>query len=796
MLPFEQDLKYAVRFFARRPLMTASALLTLAVGIGLSAAIFTFAHGVLWRELALPESERLVYLAEVGPPPERIRTRVSPANAADWAASTRTLDGLSTITALRPVLLDGTRAEEISCAAVSASFFRILPLKTLAGRLLLPHDASAPADGQAPADARRFRPGSVVISRRLWRERFGSRSDVVGDKVLFRTYGMVEVAGVVDPGFSFPLFGDVDCWFPDHRTTDVRTTRYLMVIGRLAQGASVSDAQAEFDVIAFRLAAAHPDANKDRGVAVTSLREHATREVRMQLWSLTGAGLCVLLIVSANVLNLLLANAASRRQEFATRIALGASRPQLVWQSVTESLLLTLVGGAAGLILAWWTVPWLVSVAPAGTPRLDEVAVGGSTAVAVASVSIVLGLVSGLLASSGLRARAGFLGRAASSDSCASRFRGILVVGEVALAVMLAIAASLLVRSMRIVTGLPLGFEPSQVVAIEFSPDVGTLARFKRELPALVATSPGVVAAGLGPIPLSEGQADTAVSLPESPTRFVPLGAAAVGEGYFDALGVRLLAGRFITRTDGPNTPPVAVLTESAGRRLLLEGAVGRTVLNAGERVQIIGVVEDIRLTPLELEPVPMMFVPATQRSPYLVENLLVRTSDDPLLAIAAIRTAAQQFDPLLPITRIETLTERVDTATAPRRFTLWLVVIFSLLALSLALIGVYAILAEWVARRVPEIGIRMALGATATSVVALVVRHGGVMLVAGIALGAAGAFSLNRLMSQFVFGVSASDPASFVGASVAILIAGAGACCAPAARAARTDPAVSLRRE
>jgi putative ABC transport system permease protein len=790
-----EDLRYAVRFFARRPVLTASAILTLAVGIGLSAAVFTFAHGVLWQELALPDSERLVYLAEIGPPPERAHARVSPANAADWARTTRTLDGLATFSPLRVVVVDGTRAEEIACAAVSLPFFRIVPVKTVSGRLLTPEDAGATPETHSTADTRRLRPAGVVISSRLWHRQFGGRPDIVGHTVQFRTFGAVEVVGILDPEFAFPMFGGADCWFADHRRADVRTTRYLVAIGRLAPGTSVSDAQAEFDVIASRLAAAHPDVNKDRGVAVTLLREHVTRDVRIQLWFLSAAGLCLLLIVSANVLNLLLANAASRRREFATRVALGASRAQLIRQALAESLVLALAGGAAGFVIARWTVPWLVSAAPVDTPRLDEIVVGGSTATVVAGASIILGVISGFLASRGSSAAAQFSVGRKFDDPHASRFRALLIVGEVALAVLLTVSASLLVQSMRAVTELPLGFEASNVVAIGFSPDSKMRARFVRELPDAAETIPGVIAAGLGPVPLGAGQADTAVSLPENPMRFVPLGAAAVGEGYFDALGVRLLAGRFITDEDGPGAPRVAVLTESASRSLLPDGGVGRTVLHEGERVQVVGVVEDIRLTPIEFEPVPMIFVSATQRSPYQTDDLMVRTSGDPLLTVPAIRTAVQEFDPRLPITQVERLTERVNTATGPRRFTLWLVVVFSVTALGLALIGIYAVLAEWVARRIPEIGVRMALGASAASVLALVVRHGGAMIGLGLSIGLTGALSLQRVLAQFTFGIAATDPGSFLIATVSVVGAGLCACLIPAARAARIDPSIALRQ-
>ncbi|HJR58201.1 MAG TPA: ABC transporter permease [Vicinamibacterales bacterium] len=805
-----RDAGYALRLFRRRPGMTASALLTLAIGIGLTAAVFSVVHGVLWRSLPLPDSERLVSLEEVSPAPQREGIRVSPDNFRDWEHDTRTLDALATISSSRPRIVQEAGAEEIVGAAVSASFFRIAPARVALGRLLTPADYARVEAQLGPRDPKRPRqspkPGVAVIGYGLWQRQFGGRPDIVGQRVSFGRLGLgdVEIVGVLEKDFRFPLVPDAECWLPDVPETGMRRARYLTAFGRLAPGKTVPEAQAEFDVIASRLEAAYPVANKGRGARVTSLREKVTGGVRTQLWLLAGSAICVLLIVCANVSNLLLTHTSGRQREFAARVALGASRAHLVRQALTEGLVLAWAGGFLGFLLARWTVPVLVTVAPVTIPRLDEVTVGLQVLAFAAAVSVVVGLVCGAVAIVGA-GRTGLdsplRSTGTSGRSAGRRFRQVLIVSEIALALMLAVAASLLVQTMRAVTALQLGFDPSNVISIGLSVDTRKLegasakARFESEMIAAVSSLPGVAAAGIGLRPLGSGGMGTVIRLPEDDESSV-IRVDAVGPGYLEALGARLVAGRFIEDRDNASGPKVALVNEAAARQYFQGEAVGRTVLNEKDPILIVGVLGDIRNAGLEGEPLPSLYLPSAQTSTFWTNNMLVRTTGDPRELLPAIRTVVRQIDPELPLTRIQTLEERLNEEIAPRRFTLRLVSLFSLIALGLAVVGIYGVVMESVAQRVPEIGVRMALGATAGNVMTMILRQGSRLIGIGIALGIATALAMNGVMSAFVFRVPTTDPVSYASAAVALIAASLAACAVPARRAARIDPVVALRQE
>ncbi|MEX2662257.1 MAG: ABC transporter permease, partial [Vicinamibacterales bacterium] len=693
-----RDAGYALRLFRRRPGTTASALLTLAIGIGLTAAIFSVVYGVLWRSLPLPGSERLVSLSEVSPPPAREPFRVSPANFLDWQQDTRTLDGLATIARPSIRIVQHGFAEEVEGAAVSADFFRIVPARVVVGRLLNAGDYEslsaqlAARDPKAP-DAAPI-PTSAVIGHRLWQRQFSGRADIIGQRAALGRWN-VEVVGVLEKDFVFPLAPEAECWLPDVLEPVQRRARYLMAIGRLAPGATVAEAQAEFDVIASRMEAAHPEGNKGWGARVTSLREHVTAGVQTQLWFLFGTACCVLLIAAANVSNLLLTHTSGRQRELVTRVALGASRAHLVRQALTEGLVLAVAGGVGGFLIAWWAVPSLVALAPQNIPRLTEVALGWEALAFAAIASVSVGLTCGLAASvtAGRSALGTTLRSTGAAGGHGGRVRQALIVGEIALALLLAVAAGLLVQSMRVVSALPLGYDPSNVISIGFSPDIRGMrdggaakARLEADLTDSIRSLQGVVAAGVGSRPLNPGGMGTAITLPGDPTHDVRITIDAVGPGYLEALGARLLEGRLLHDHDGLKAEPVALVNETAAKRHWPGGALGQTFLHEDKRpVLIVGVLNDVRRTGLEPDPEPTLYVPSAQTGSFWTNNMLVRTSGDPRELLPAIRTVVRQAYPELPLTRIETLVEGLAIATAPRRFTLWLVSLFSIIALGLA---------------------------------------------------------------------------------------------------------------
>ena len=524
--------------------------------------------------------------------------------------------------------------------------FRIVPLRVAAGRSLTAEDYTGNL-GPSETTVSRLQPRAVVISSARWKRRFGAGTDVIGAPARFRTYGSVEIVGVLDEAFAFPMFGGMDCWFPDDRRIDQRSSRYLMAIGRLAPGAGFSDAQSEFDVIAARLADAYPESNAGRGVSVTPLRQHITEPIRAQLWFLLAAALGVLTTVCANVSSLVIAGAASRRREFATRAALGATRWQLSRQILVESLALALTGGAAGFLVTLSVVPWLVAQAPPGLPRLDEVRVDAATLWFSVAVACVVGLLS---AAAGI-AGAGITGRTRRAQyTC----RWLLVTGEIAIALLLAVTASLLGQSMKAISSLPLGFEQSRALSVSFSPDVLKVnrqgeRRFEMELVAAIRTVPGVVAAGIGPRPLGTGLAEAAVAFSADQSVPVPIEAAVVGPGYFEALGAGLVSGRFLDQHDRREHPLVAVVNERARRSFLPDTAEGAAIFVGDKKFEVVGVVRDVRLSGLEHQPEPMLFFSGAQFSPVWTNNIVVRTSTDPSEAIAAIRRVVQRLDPEMP---------------------------------------------------------------------------------------------------------------------------------------------------
>jgi putative ABC transport system permease protein len=802
-----RDASYALRLLRRRPGLAASAVVTLAIGIGLNAAVFSLVNSVMWRDLAIPGGDRLVRLYEVTPPPDAVAGSVSADNFLDWQARAKNFDAMATIAWDRLTLVGSGDPEELPAARVSNGFFRVAPIRPALGRLFNESDyapLAAALKSRAPrSDDDPPEPSVAIITHALWLRQFQGRPDVIGTTVRLGR-GTVEVVGVLAAGFAFPGWEETEVWLPRVLEPVGRRARYLSAFGRLGPGVSLQQAQAELDVIAGQLASAFPRANKGWGIRSVGLLDSMTEGIGIQLWFLFGAAGCVLLIACANVANLLLAHAVGRRHELATRVALGASRAHLVRQAVTEGLLLAAAGGAAGLALAYWFLPLIVRLAPGAIPRLSEVAVDGRALVFTAATSLLVGLGCGLagwLRPDHATAR-GVLRSAGPAARQGRRLRQALTVSEIAVALMLVVATGLLVRTVRTVGGLELGFDPSNVISIGLTPDIRQYAgpakvQFESDLIARVRSLPGVVAAGIGSRPLGEGTFGTVVTLAESPGQEIPMSLDVVGAGYLDALGARLTNGRAFDARDVAGAPQVALVNAAGARRLWSgQAAVGRFLAIEDHRIEVVGVVADVRRKGLEADVEPTLYLPSAQQLRFSTGNMLVRTQSAPEEIMPAIRAIMRQVDRNQALTRVQTLAARLAEALAPRRQMLWLVGLFSMMALGLALVGVYGVMAESVAQRVPEIGVRMALGATGSDVVQLVLRQGSLMIALGLMLGIAGAAALNRVMAGFVFRVSTTDPGTFAVACMCLTAATLAACVVPAARASRIDPVLALRQE
>jgi putative ABC transport system permease protein len=807
----KRDVGYALRTLRRRPAFAAGVLLTLAVGIGLTTAIFTVVHGVLIRGIPIQGSDRLVRLYDVSPAPERTLGSVSSANFLDWRAQATTIHGMALLGWDAGILAGDGYPEQLQALTVTEDFFSILGATPLHGRLFVEDDYRPLRTFFAQTGRRtlpRPDPAVIVITHGLWQRRFGGRAGVVGERM--RLDGKpVEIVGVLGPDFWLTRRPDeaeesLDYFVPAAADPGQRRARYLKAIGRLAPGVSLSQAQAELDVIGAALAVAYPDANKDRGVLATPLREATGETVRTELWFLFGAAICVLLVACANVTNLILTHATGRRHEVATRLVLGATRHHLIRQALTEGFVLAGIGGAAGVALAYATVPLLISLAPATIPRLDEVVIDWRILVFALTASTMVGLSCGMAANAAVDHRnpGATIGRAGVARSARGRrVRAALTAGQLALALMLVVASALMVRTMRSLGALELGFDPASAISVGITPDSqkhgGTAGvhAFEATLMTRMTAHPGVSAVGIGTRPLGGGMG-TRIRIQDGPEAGLGVDVDAVSPDFFKALGLALREGRRFTTADGPTAPRVAILNEAAAQALWPDGRpLGRTFLNNDAPFEVVGIVANVRRRSLEAEPPPVMYLPHMQASQFLVNNMIVRTKGDPRELLDDVRRIVAELDPDQALVRVATLEDVLSDALAPRRFILRLIGLFSVLALGLALLGVYGVVAESVAQRVPEIGIRMALGARPADVVRMVVSQGAWMVLAGLTIGLLGAIAAREVMASFVFGVPTSDPAAYVAAGLSLAATALASCLIPARTAAAIDPVVALRQ-
>jgi putative ABC transport system permease protein len=816
-----RDVSYAVRLLARRPGFAAITIGTLAIGIGLNSAVFSLTNAILLRPLPIPDSDRLVRLFDVGPAPLREAGAVSAPDFIDWRARAHSADGMALIGGTAVTLTGDGDPEQVRAMTVTEDFFSVLGAAPALGRLFTTADyaplnarfaqAAAPADtvvvaGQVLQRAGAAAPGVVVLGHDLWTRRYGARPDIVGQLVTM-SGRRVEVIGVLPAAFAFrdiPGWGTADCWIPAAADPRSRKARYLSAIARIAPGVTIETAQAELDVIARQLAVAYPESNQDRGARLVPLVDAQTGSVRSQLGLLFGAAVCVLLIACANTANLLLAHGSGRRAELATRLALGATRGQLVRQTMTESLVIALAGGIAGATVAAWALPALIALAPHGVPRLEEVRTDRWMFAFAACASIAIGCACGVAAALSIdRANPdpGELrtaGRAGGRHG--QRLRRVLIVAELSLALMLVVASGLLVRTLRALEAQELGFDPHHVVSIGLAPDIrkyrapGSLSRFQSELVARLRSVPDVVAVGIGARPLGGGGIAMTVRARDG-TR-VPVSVDVVSEGFLEALGIPLVAGRFIDATDVDGAPRICLVNAAAARLLTGKTApLGEPITMDRDEVRIVGVVADTRREELETAPGAAIYLSALQPSPFSVNNVLVRTKGNPRDVLPAARAVMRQLDPDQPLTRVTTLDERLAELLAPRRFLLRLVGFFSAIALVLAMIGVYGVMSEAVGRRVPEIGVRMALGAAPADIRKQFVAQGTRLAALGVIVGVIGALGLRQGMATLVFGVATTDVPTYAAACLCLLAAATAACAIPAARAAALDPVAALRR-
>ena len=802
-----QDLRYGLRVLWKTPGFTAVAVLALALGIGANTAIFSVVNGVLLRPLPFAEPERLVMVWMDNRVLELREDLGSYPNYVSWRDESQAFEHLAAFSNANPTLTtEGGEPERLQGVNATANFFNVLRAQPIAGRAFTVEEE---AEGQDAV---------VVIGHGLWQRRFGGEPGIVGRQITLNGRSRT-VIGIMPQGFRFP--GEADVWVPlapPARMREQRQAFWLSMVGRLKPGATVERAQTELSAIAARLEQQFPDSNQGFGAYVVSLHQQVVGRVRPALWVLLGAVGFVLLIACANVANLLLARAAARGREIAIRRALGAGRARLIRQFLTESVLLSLMGGALGLLLAIWGTDMLIALSPSDLPRLDQVGIDGWVLLWTVGISVGTGLAFGLAPA--LQASRGDLneplkegGRSGSEGGRGRRVRDALVVAEVALALVLLAGAGLMVKSFLRLQEVDLGFNPERVLTmraqlsgVNYRESPRAVA-FYEQLIERVEALPGVQsAAAAGTVFLSSTPNSSWFSIEgrpaPPPNERVEVPIDPITPNYFQAMGVPLLRGRAFTAQDREGVPEVTIVNETFARRFFPgEDPSGRRIKygppeSEGPWITIVGVVGDTRRTGFDAAVRPETYLPHAQ-APARGMMLVVRSAAaDPSGLTNAVRGAVASLDREVPVFQVRTMDELLSGMMAQRRLNMLLLAIFAGVALLLAAVGIFGVMNYSVSQRTHELGLRMALGAQARNILGMVVRQGMTLVLLGLGLGLAGALALTRLMSSLLYGVSATDPLTFAGISLLLAAVALLACYVPARRATKVDPIVALRYE
>lgn len=803
------NLRYAIRALVKNPGFSAVALLTIALGIGANTALFSVVNAVLWRPLPYPDPERLM-MVWVYNPRQGFERDVAPyPTFDDWRNQSRSFEQLAAYFGASVSLTGAGDPAQLRGARVSPSFLPTMNVQPALGRWLIERDAAA---GHEQV---------VVLEHGLWQGRFGGDPAIVGRTVQLsgRPY---EVVGVMPAGFQYP--GDATLWLPlapvepYKQLMESRGSYWLNVVGRLRADSTQAAAQAEMDTIARRLEQQYPDTSSGQGVRLTSLHDEIVGDVRRALLLLFGAVGCVLLIACANVANLLLTRATGRHKELAIRAALGAGRGRIMTQLLTESVVLALAGAAAGLLLAAWGVAALQQVAPANIPRLASIAIDVPVLLFTLGVALATGLIFGVApawqsASANQPEALKEGGRSGGEGSRGRRVRHVLAVIEVAVALVLLVSAGLLARSLAAIARTDLGFNPRNVLALsielprqKYSED-SQVVQFYERLLERISSLPGVRSAGagssvlLGALPGSAALAVEGRPLPRNAIN-VPVPFDTVTSGYFATLGIALTRGRLFGPADTAAAPARVVVNEAFVRRFFpSEDPLGKRVTfgdpedKSSQWLTIVGVVADTRRGGIDRPAWAEVYFPLTQSAETRL-TVLVRTAGDPVGTARAASEQVWAIDPAQPVASVRTLEELVSRSQANRRFTMTMLGGFAAVALLLAAVGIYGVVAYSTSQRTHEIGVRVALGATRGDVLRMVLGDAVRIGALGIVVGVAAAAAASRLLSGLLFGVSPHDPLTFVVLPAGLFAVAVLASWIPARRALAIEPVAALRAQ
>jgi predicted permease len=797
---FFQDILFAKRVLIRSPLFTLTAVATLAVGIGANVAMFSVLDAVLFRALPYPSPERLVYGRMTRG--AWVNSTVSYPDYIDFRDRSDAFESLALIrSGLQAFLITGfSEPERTNGNWITVDFFRALGVDPQLGRQFTVDEGEPGA------------PDVVLISHGYWQRRFGESPEVVGRTISIEGYATT-IVGVMPADYRFRY--DTDIWLPirdGYMDTGGRTSHSWQIVGRLRSGVAMEQAQAQVNVIAEQLEEAYPESHQNKGLLLTRLDEALVEGYRPNLILLMAATGLVLLIACGNVANLLLARASTRKMELSARAALGASRAKLTHQLLTESLLLALLAGSVGTVLALWLQRLIILFMPMDSLGIREIGMSapmlGFTLVASLATAIVFGVGPALTASLANPAAALTSGLRTSAHGRATRIRSGLVVLQVALTVVLIVASGLLLRSFVRLQGVDVGFDPEnlltarvQISSSEY--DAAGQTQFYRSLFERIRSIPGVEAASaISHIPVRHPFMDWSVWDPESPSQDpderLSVYSRTAQPGYFETMGIPIVRGRDHEYADGADPQTLLVINQAAAERLFLgQDPVGRFVsiynhVTDPFTAQIIGVVGDARITSLDRPPAPQMYF----CSAWSTMNLMVRASGNPTSLAAPIRAAVLELDSDAPLFDVAPMSDILSVSLDRNRAVSFTIALFGAVALLLAAIGLYGVLAYYVTRRTQEIGVRVAFGATGGNVIRSVVGRGLVLVAAGLAIGLPGSVGIAQLLQSQLYDVAPTDLLTYTCVVACMLVIGTVACLVPVRRAVRIDPVVALKAE
>lgn len=793
-----KDIRYGVRSLLKRPAFTAIAVATLALGIGLNTAIFSVINAVLLRPLSYGDPTRLV----------SIRSNQSAPDLADFEAQSRSFSSLGGEVKQPLDYTAGGEPVQFEIGQVTGNYFATLGVNAERGRVI------------TPADDKTGGPFVVVLGHELWVRQFSSDPQIVG-KAIPLSGNSYTIIGVMPASFASPR-DNTEAWTPVHVSNPVaanfRGVHFLRSYGRLAAGATIDQARSEMQVIDKNLAAQYPAENKNRVTALIPLHDRIVGQSRQSLLVLFAAVSLVLLIACANFANLLLARAAEREREFVIRTALGAGRWRLIRQLLTESVLVSLVGGALAVLLAIWATNVLIALKPDNLPRLQEITVDLRVLGFTFGVALLTGIIFGLLpAWTASRSAMGEAlkegSRNATANSFRQRLRSAFVVGELAIALILLMGAGLLIKTFWNLRSVEPGFNPDHLLTMRVElpearyAEVAKQTRFRQQVINDVNSLPGVQAAMVSELPLSGDSLNHEFLIdgraPIAPGDEPSLETRSVMGDYFRTMQIPLRSGRdFVAQDFLEQAPRVGIANDELVRQYFPnEDPLGKRIRWARDPevhwITIVGVAGDVKHFGLDLPEQPALYSPYTQINPWKRwMTLVARTQAEPESMAQAVKREVWKADSQIPLTKVKTMRDVSAASFAARRFNMLLLAIFAGLALLLGAVGIYGVMSYAVTQRTQEIGIRMALGARATDVLGLILRNGMTLTLIGVVIGLGGAFALTRLLTTFLFGVTPTDKATFVVVSALLVLVAFLACYLPARRATRVDPLVALRYE